>query len=112
VYVVELGAHHRAEDTTPAVRRIGADDGDSCGRDGRSGNRGLKFERTGPADDAAVLMGSVHALERQVLREALQTIAARLEREVLPDREQRLGELVEVRAGSDLERQTIFSSGA
>ena len=45
--VVELGAHHRAEDAPPAMRRRDADDGHACAADAAARDREL--ERKTPA---------------------------------------------------------------
>ena len=112
VDVVELGAHQGAQDSTAPVRRVGPDDRDARGRDDAARNREPEREGAGAADDAAVLPGGVHALDREVLREALHPLLGRIEPEVLPDREDRLPELLEVGAGRDPERHAIFSNGA
>ena len=78
----------------------------------RSRNGHFERERTRAADDVSVLTGRMHPLDGKILREALEPLAAQLEREVLPDAEHGVRELVEICAGSDVEAQTIFSSGA
>jgi hypothetical protein len=91
---------------------VRAHHGDAGGPDERARNGHLERERTRTAHDAAVLAGGVHALEREVLGEALDALVAELQRHVLPDGEHRLTELVQVRARPDLEAHPIFSSGA
>jgi hypothetical protein len=106
--VVELRTHHRTEDTASAMRRERADDRDAAGRDDRTRDGELERERAGAADDDPVLARGVHALDREVSREALHALLGRLHAEVLADREDRLAELVEVAAGPHLEAHGIF----
>ena len=61
-----------------------------------AGNGQLERECAGAADDDAVLAARVHALDREVPREALHALLGRLHPEVLADREDRLAELLEV----------------
>jgi hypothetical protein len=104
MHVVELSAHHRAQHATAAMRREGAHDRHPGGRNDRPWNGQLERKGARAADDHAVLARRVHALDRQVLREALHALLGRLHAEVLPDREDCLAELLEVRAGRDGER--------
>ena len=99
--VVELRPHHRAQDAAPAMGRERADDGHAGGRDDGAGDGQLERERARAADDRAVLAGGVHALDGQVLREALHALLGRLHAEVLADREDRLPELLDVLARLD-----------
>src|SRR5262249_12895320 len=75
-------------------------------------DRRLERECAGSPDDPPVFPGRVDALQRQVLREALDALRIRLEREVLADCEDRLAELVQVGARRDLETHSLLSSGA
>ena len=101
VHVVELRAHHRAQNATPPVRGERPDDGHARGRHDRAGHRQLEGERAGAADDRAVLQRRVHALDREVLRETLHALLGRLHAEVLPDREDGVRELGEVRGRAE-----------
>jgi hypothetical protein len=95
------------------VRREGADDGDPGGRHHGARDGQLEREGTRAADRDPVLPARVHALDREVLREALHALLGRVEPEVLADGEDRLAELLEVRAGRDGEaHESIFSRGA
>ncbi len=112
VDVVQLGTHHRPQDATAAMRGGGADDGYPGSRDERAGNGELEWKRTRPADDEIVVPGRVHPLDREVAREALAALFARLVAEVLLDHADRPRELLEVRARPDGRSHVIFSSGA
>jgi hypothetical protein len=101
VEVVELGAHERAQDAAAPVGRVRADDGDAGGAHGPAGHGQLDREGACAADDAAVRARCVHALEREVPREALHALPRRLHPEVLADGEHRLRELVEVGGRAD-----------
>src|SRR5262249_42152297 len=67
VDVVELDAHHRAEDPAPSVSWQDADDGDSGGTQCGAARHGHpEAEGARAADDSAVVVRREHALELEV----------------------------------------------
>jgi hypothetical protein len=99
--VVELRAHHLPQHASAAVRRVDANDCDSGARDLRAGCSHLERERTGAADDRAVVARGVHPLERHAERPR-RSLLGGLGAEVLPDPEERILELVLTVARADL----------
>ena len=113
VNVVELGAHHRAQDAAPPVRR---ETSRRPSRPPSARRRPARSSRTEthrrrrrssrpPARRACARCGRF--FEKRSMRSSVGSM-----REVLPDREDRVAELLEVGAGRDCEAQAIFSRGA
>ena len=104
VHVVELRAHHRAENPAPSVGREDADDGDA-GRFERGAARHghPERERARAADDLGAVEGGVHAVELEVLQPALGPLLIRpLTPEVVDDRVRRIAQLLDILDGPDL----------
>ncbi len=113
VHVVELRAHHRAEDAAAAVRRERADDGDAGGRHDRARHREL--EREGPAPPTitpssrrACMRSIGRFFEKRSMRSSVGSSP-----KYWPIAKTACPNSSRSRAGPNLERhQAIFSSGA
>src|SRR4029453_1066743 len=114
VHVVELGAHHRAEDAAPPMRRQDADDSHAGGRPLHAAGHGHTEAHCARAahDRAVVLQRGVHALELEDLQPAVGPVFVRLlPAELVDEHADGVAQLLAARAGADL-HQAIFSSGA
>jgi hypothetical protein len=102
VDVVELAAHHRAQDAAPAVRRVHAHDRDAGRRDGGARYGHVERERTGAADDRPAVARGQHPADVEVPDELRCLLGRRVPAEVLTDDRDRLDELGDVLDGLDL----------
>jgi hypothetical protein len=103
LHVVELCAHHLAQDPAAAMRRIDADDGDARARKRAARNAEVERERACATDDLALLERRVHSLQADEADPALDRFVIGHRPEVLEDPVQRAGELRSVAARTGLD---------
>jgi len=106
--VAKLRVHHPAQQSATAVRRKDADDGDAGARKRTAGDGQAKRECARAADDFVAVEDGVHSVGWQQRTEALGVLAGRRPPEVVPDRRERRGLLVEVSDGADTERHAAI----